>query len=123
MSEGTAGPPRPLGPYTPVVRAGGWLVCSGQLGLREGSLVEGGVGAQVTQAVANVDALLRREGAALSNVVKTTVLLSDIDDYAAMNEAYTAAFGDHRPARTAFAVAALPFGGLVEIEAWAWTGA
>jgi 2-iminobutanoate/2-iminopropanoate deaminase len=113
---------RPVGPYTPVVRAGGWLVCSGQLGVSEGKLVEGGVAAQVTQAVANLGLLLRGDGASLTDVVKTTVFLADIGDYATMNEAYTAAFGDHRPARSAFAVAALPLGAAVEIEAWAWIG-
>jgi 2-iminobutanoate/2-iminopropanoate deaminase len=112
-----------VGPYTPSVRAGGWLVCSGQLGLEGGKLVEGGVAAQVTAAVANIDALLRAEGGSLTNVVKTTVFLDDIGDFATMNEAYMAAFGDHRPARSAFAVAALPLGALVEIEAWAWMGA
>ncbi|MGH9062650.1 MAG: RidA family protein [Acidimicrobiales bacterium] len=112
----------PVGPYTPVVRAGEWLVCSGQLGLADGALVDGGVGAQVRQAVANLDRLLSGEGASLSDVVKTTVFLADIGDYPAMNDAYMAAFGDHRPARSAFAVAALPMGGLVEIEAWARVG-
>jgi 2-iminobutanoate/2-iminopropanoate deaminase len=106
-----------------VVRAGGWLVCSGQLGLRDGVLVDGGVGAQVTQAVANLQVLLAGEAAALSAVAKTTVFLADIADYAAMNDAYVTAFGDHRPARSAFAVAGLPRGALVEIEAWAYVGA
>jgi 2-iminobutanoate/2-iminopropanoate deaminase len=112
-----------VGPYTPSVRAGGWLVCSGQLGLEGGKLVEGGIAPQVTRAVANIDALLRAEGGSLTNIVKTTVFLSDIGDFATMNEAYMAAFGDHRPARSAFAVAALPLGAAVEIEAWAWIGA
>lgn len=114
--------PRPVGPYTPVVRAGGWLVVSGQLGLRDGQLVQGGTAAQLTQAVANLAGLLQQEGATLGSVAKTTVFLADIGDYAAMNEAYTAAFGDARPARSAVAVAGLPMGGAVEIEAWAWTG-
>jgi 2-iminobutanoate/2-iminopropanoate deaminase len=111
-----------VGPYTPSVRAGGWLVCSGQLGLEGGKLVEG-IAPQVRRAVANIDALLRAEGASLTNVVKTTVFLADIGDFATMNEAYVAAFGNHRPARSAFAVAALPLGAAVEIEAWAWMGA
>jgi 2-iminobutanoate/2-iminopropanoate deaminase len=115
--------PRPVGPYTPIVRAGEWLVCSGQLGLSEGQLVEGGVSGQVTQAVANLARLLGIEGASLVKVTKTTVFLADIADYAEMNEAYLAAFGDHRPARSAFAVAGLPLGAAVEIEAWAWIGA
>jgi 2-iminobutanoate/2-iminopropanoate deaminase len=113
----------PVGPYTPVVRAGGWLVCSGQLGLRDGVIVDGGVAAQLTQAVANLDGLLRSEGASLASVVKTTVFLVDIADYGTMNDAYVAAFAGHRPARSAVAVAALPLGAVVEIEAWAWIGA
>lgn len=117
---GTA--PRPVGPYTPIVAAGDWLVCSGQVGLRDGALVEGGITAQVTQCVANIQSLLRGHGADLGSVVKTTVFLSDMGDYPAMNDAYVTAFGDHRPARSAFAVAALPLGALVEIEAWARAG-
>jgi 2-iminobutanoate/2-iminopropanoate deaminase len=113
---------KPVGPYTPVVRAGDWLVCSGQLGLEAGNLVGGGVEAQVAQAVRNIAGLLRSEGAGLDAVVKTSVFLADIGDYQAMNDAYVAAFGAHRPARSAFAVAGLPLGAAVEIEAWAYTG-
>jgi 2-iminobutanoate/2-iminopropanoate deaminase len=109
-----------VGPYSPIVRAGDWLICSGQLGLSGGQL-RPGVPAQVTQALANAEGLLQSEGAALSDVVKTTVFLTDIEDFAAMNEAYVAAFGDHRPARSAFAVRALPLGAAVEIEVWAFT--
>lgn len=110
---------KPVGPYTPVVRAGDWLVCSGQLGLSDGKLVDGGVEAQVAQAVRNIEALLAGHGAGLDSVVKTTVFLADIGDYQPMNDAYVSAFGAHRPARSAFAVAALPLGAAVEIEAWA----
>ena len=109
-----------VGPYSPVVRAGEWLICSGQLGLRDGSLVEGGLQAQVTQAVKNVASLLESEGSGLKDVVKTTVFLTDMADFGAMNDAYVAAFGDNRPARSAFAVVGLPLGALVEIEAWAY---
>lgn len=109
----------PVGPYTPLVRAGEWLVASGQLGQRDGALVPGGTAVQLTQAVANLAALLDEAGASLADVVKTTVFLADIADYPAMNDAYVAAFGDHRPARSAVAVAALPLGAAVEIEAWA----
>jgi 2-iminobutanoate/2-iminopropanoate deaminase len=112
---------KPVGPYTPIVRAGEWLVVSGQVGLTESGLADG-LEAQVTQAVANLQKLLEGEGASLTDVVKTTVFLVDMDDYAAMNEAYMAAFGDHRPARSAVAVAALPIGALVEVEAWARVG-
>lgn len=114
--------PKPVGPYTPIVKVGDWLVCSGQVGLRDGKIVEGGVAAQTTQCVANVGALLAGEGAQLDQVVKTTVFMTDISDYAEVNDAYTAAFGSHRPARSAVAVAALPVGALVEVEAWAYVG-
>jgi 2-iminobutanoate/2-iminopropanoate deaminase len=108
-----------VGPYTPIVRAGPWLVCSGQVGLAEGRLVEGGLGAQLRQALSNLAALLEGEGASLADVVKTTVFLTDMGDYREMNDVYVEAFGDHRPARSAVAVAALPLGALVEVEAWA----
>jgi 2-iminobutanoate/2-iminopropanoate deaminase len=114
--------PRPVGPYTPAVRAGDWLVCSGQVHLRDGQLLGGGVADQVAQCVRNLEALLAEHGAGLERVVKTTVFLTDMADYAAMNEGYMAAFGDHRPARSAVAVAALPLGARVEVEAWAWLG-
>jgi 2-iminobutanoate/2-iminopropanoate deaminase len=114
---------KPVGPYTPLVRTDGWLVCSGQIALRDGSLVDGSVGEQVDQALANLRDLLATEGAALDQVIKTTVFLVSMDDYAEMNEHYVAAFGDHRPARSAIAVAALPLGARVEIEAWARVGA
>ena len=96
-------------------------MASGQLGLSDGTLVHGGVVAETRQALANLSALLAGEGASLDDVVKTTVFLRHITDYPFMNEAYVAAFGDHRPARSAFAVAAIPLNALVEIEAWAWT--
>src|SRR5579862_2103162 len=112
--------PAPVGPYTRIVRAGDWLICSGQLGMRDGALVDGGVQAQARQAIANLAALLEGEGASLDQVAKTTVFLAHISDFALVNEVYVECFGDNRPARSAFAVAALPMGGLVEIEAWAW---
>ena len=113
---------RPVGPYTPVVRAGGWLIVSGQVGIQDGKLVEGGVEAQVRQALGNLKGLLEGQGASLQDVAKTTVFLADMADYARMNEIYVEAFGDHRPARSAVAVAALPVGALVEVEAWARLG-
>jgi 2-iminobutanoate/2-iminopropanoate deaminase len=113
---------KPLGPYTPIVEAGPWLICSGQVGLVDGALVEGGVGAEVKQALANLADLLASKGASLDDVSKITVFLTDMDDYAEMNTIYLEAFGDHRPARSAVAVAALPIGASVEIEAWAYRG-
>jgi len=112
-------PPRPVAHYSPIVRAGDFLVVSGQLGLDGGTLVPG-VSAQVRQALANLAAVLASEGASMADVVRTTVFLRHIDDFGLMNEVYAEAFGDHRPARSAVAVADLPLGGLVEIEAWAY---
>ena len=111
---------RPVGPYTPIVRAGDWLVCSGQIGLVDGKRADGGLKGELTQAVANIAAALESEGASLSDVVKTTVFLTHMSDYSAMNEAYVEVFGDHRPARSAVAVAGLPLGAMVEVEAWAY---
>lgn len=110
---------KPVGPYSPIVRAGDWLICSGQVGLADGALVAG-LRAQVTQAIANAAALLEQNGASLPDVVKALVFLTDMDDFAAMNEEYMAAFGDHRPARSAVAVQALPIGASFEIECWAY---
>ena len=87
----------------------------------DGTLVHGGVTGEVRQALANMAALLEAEGASLTDVVKTTVFLRHISDYPAMNAAYVEAFGDHRPARAAVAVADLPLSALVEIEAWAYS--
>ncbi len=110
----------PIGPYTPVVRAGDWIIVSGQLGLRDGSLVEGGVKAQTTQAIVNLRAHLESVGAKLSDVAKTLCFLTDMDTFATFNESYVAGFGSHRPARSTIGVASLPAGGAVEIEAWAY---
>lgn len=104
------------------MRAGDWLVVSGQLGLVDGVLVDGGVPAQTRQAIANLAGLLADHDASLDQVVKTTVFLHHISDYQAMNEAYVASFGDHRPARSAVAVAGIPLHALVEVEAWAFLG-
>jgi 2-iminobutanoate/2-iminopropanoate deaminase len=113
----------PVGPYTPVVRSGDWIICSGQVGIADGKLVEGGLRGQLAQAMANLSSLLESQGAGLGDVVKTTVFLVDMDDYGVMNDVYVEAFEaaapGHRPARSAVAVAALPIGAQVEIEAWA----
>jgi len=119
----TSTPSRPVGPYTHIVRAGDWLVVSGQVGVSEGKLVTGGTQSELRQALVNLRALLEGEGASLADVVKTTLFMRHIDDYATVNEAYVEAFGDHRPARSAVAVAGLPIGALVEVEAWAFVGA
>ena len=113
----------PVGPDTPLVRAGDWLVVSGQVGIVDGKLVNGGVTAELRQAIANIEALLLGAGATLGDVVKTTVFLRHLGaDYDAMNATYVECFGDHRPARAAIGVAELPLGALVEVEAWAHLG-
>ncbi len=109
----------PVGPYTPIVRAGDWLVVSGQLGLVDGKLVTGGLAAEMRQALTSLAALLDGHGASLADVVKTTVFLRHMSDYTPMNDVYVTAFGGHRPARSAVGVAELPLGALVEVEAWA----
>jgi len=112
--------PAPLGPYTPVVRAGDWVIVSGQLGIKDGSLVAGGVSAQTTQAVKNLKERLKEQGCTLNDIAKTLCFLTDMDTFATFNEAYVAGFAGARPARSTIGVAALPFGGAVEIEAWAY---
>jgi 2-iminobutanoate/2-iminopropanoate deaminase len=116
-------PPRPVGAYTPIVRAGDWLIVSGQVGLEGDRLVSGGLRGELRQAILNLEAQLATAGAALTDVVKTTVFLRHMSDYADMNEVYIEGFGDHRPARSAIGVAELPLGALVEVEAWAFVGA
>lgn len=107
-------------PYRPVVEAGDWLIVSGQVPLRDGKLLTDRPFAdQVDAVIANVSDRLAEAGATLADVVKTTVFLTDMADYDAMNERYAIAFPEPRPARSAVAVAALPFGVTVEIEAWA----
>ena len=96
---------------------------SGQVGIRDGRLVRDGTAGQLRQAIANLSDLLEAEGASLADVVKTTVFLLHMRDYAEMNATYVEAFGEHRPARSCVAVVELPVGALVEVEAWAYVGA
>jgi 2-iminobutanoate/2-iminopropanoate deaminase len=109
-----------LGPYTPVVRAGDWVIVSGQLGVVDGKLVSGGVAAQTAQAVVNLKNQLATVGLTLQDVKKTLCFLTDMDTFATFNDAYVKGFGGSRPARSTIGVAALPFRGAVEIEAWAF---
>lgn len=109
-------------PYTPVVNAGGWVIVSGQIGMVDGSLVSGGFDGELRQVLVNLEARLAEGGATMAQVVKTTVFLRHLTDYSRMNELYGEAFAEPRPARSAFSVAELPLGALVEIEAWAYTG-
>lgn len=114
---------KPVGPYTPIVRAGDWLIVSGQVGISDGRLVPGGTSGELRQAIGNLEGHLNSEGAGLGDVVKTTVFLRHLSDYSIMNEVYVECFGDSRPARSAIGVAELPIGALVEIEAWAYVPA
>lgn len=107
----------PVGPYTPAMRVGDLVFSSGQVGIAGGKLVGDDLRSQLQQALRNLETVLGDAGATLDQVVKTTVFLTDMGDYAEMNEIYLEAFGDHRPARSAVAVAALPIGAKVEIEA------
>jgi 2-iminobutanoate/2-iminopropanoate deaminase len=111
--------PRAIGPYSQATRANGFLFTAGQVGFdpATGELVDGGIGEQTERELATLGAILRAAGLELSSVVKTTVFLVDMADFARMNEVYAQAFGDHRPARSTVAVAALPRGARVEIEA------
>ncbi len=111
---------KPIGPYTPVVRAGDWIIVSGQLGLLDGKIVKGGVAAQTAQSIKNLKAHLVSVGATIHDVKKTLCFLTDMDTFATFNTAYVEGFGTSRPARSTIGVASLPAGGAVEIEAWAF---
>ena len=110
--------PAAVGPYSAGISTGSTVYLSGQLGLdpATGALAEG-IEAQAKQALANIGALLEAAGLGYADVVKTTVLLADINDFAKVNEIYATYFEEPYPARSCFAVASLPKGGLVEIEA------
>jgi 2-iminobutanoate/2-iminopropanoate deaminase len=116
-----------LGPYAPVRRAGDWVITSGQIGMATddqgvAALVEGGTTAQLRQALDNMIAVLATEGVTIGDVVKTTLFLVDMSEFAAVNEVFAEYFTE-RPTRSAVAVAALPAGARVEIEAWAYVPA
>lgn len=113
---------KPLGPYVRAYRAGDFLIVSGQTGSGPDGLVPGGLEAECRQVFANLREVLAANGASLDDVAKTTVFLTDMDDFAAMNAIYAEEFGEHRPARSTIGVAALPLGARIEIEAWAYVG-
>jgi 2-iminobutanoate/2-iminopropanoate deaminase len=115
----TDGAPRPIGPYSQAIEVDGWVWCAGQIGTdpQAGALVEGGAAAQAERALRNLGAVLDAAGASFANVVKTTVFLADMADFAAVNEVYAGFFPDPPPARSTIAVAALPRGARFEIEA------
>jgi 2-iminobutanoate/2-iminopropanoate deaminase len=109
-------------PYNQAIVAGELVFVAGQLGLTtDGQLVEGGVAGQTEQALRNLAAILEEAGSSLERLVKTTVFLTDLGTFAAMNEVYARHVGDAPPARSTVEVSALPSGALVEIEAVALT--
>src|SRR5581483_2686663 len=113
--------PKAVGPYSQAIAVGNMLFCAGQIPLSPatGALVDGDVSAQTTQVLENLGGVLRANGMTYANVVKTTVFLTDLSDFAAMNDIYTLYFPDQPPARSTIQVAALPKNARVEIEATA----
>ena len=111
--------PKAIGPYSQGTVAGGLIFTAGQIAIdpANGEVVPGGAAEQTARAMQNLTAILRAAGSGLDRVVKTTVFLTDMAVFAAMNEVYGRAFGSHRPARSTVAVANLPKGVKVEIEA------
>ena len=118
-SIATQNAPAAIGPYSQAIEANGTVYVSGQLGIdpATGNFAEGGAVAQARQSLTNISNILKEAGLSMKNVVKVTVLLADINDFAAVNEIYKDFFEAPFPARSAFAVAALPKGGKIEIEA------
>ena len=116
--------PAAIGPYSQAVRAGGFVFCSGQIPLdpATGAVVPGDVAAQTRRVLLNLEAVLAAAGCSLQDVVKTTLFLADMDDFAAVNAVYAAALGEHRPARATVEVSRLPRDVRIEIEAIARAG-
>src|SRR6266481_1717548 len=120
----TSEAPAAIGPYSQAVRSGRLLFCSGQIPLdpKSGQIVSGDIGAQTRRVLNNISALLRAEGATFEDVVKTTIFLTDLDDFQTVNEIYGSYFKQHPPARSTVQVSALPKGAKIEIDAIADTG-
>ena len=116
--------PAPIGPYSQAVRVGDWVFLSGQIPVdpQTGEVVEGGIEAQTRQVLQNLQAVLTAVGASLDNVVKTTIYMTDLNEFAEMNAVYETYFRPPYPARATVQVADLPRHALIEIEAIAWIG-
>lgn len=110
--------PAAIGPYSQAIEVNGLVFCSGQIPIdpATGEFVKGGIEEQTKQSLANIKAILKEAGLEMSNIVKTTVLLADMNDFATVNAIYAEAFSEPFPARSAFAVKDLPKGALIEIE-------
>jgi 2-iminobutanoate/2-iminopropanoate deaminase len=117
--------PAAIGPYSPAILIGDWLMCSGQIAIdpATGGLVAGDVVAQTEQVMRNLSTLLEAASLSASHVVKTTIFLTDLSDFAKVNDTYGKYFASSPPARSTVQVAALPKGARVMIEAIAHTGA
>ena len=115
----TPNAPNPIGPYSQAIRAGGLIFVSGQIPLNPatGQVVEGGISIQTRQVIENLKAILDAAGSSLEKVVKTSVFLTDLDDFSGMNHLYQEYFDEIKPARTTAQVTRLPRGVLVEIDA------
>ena len=115
----TPNAPRAIGPYSQAIASDeGWLFTSGQIPLdADGNRRDGDIAVQTEQVFENLEAILDAGGSALAGVVKVTVFMTDLGEFAAMNEIFARRFGEHRPARSTVQVAALPTGARVEIEA------
>ncbi|MGE4294399.1 MAG: RidA family protein [Campylobacterales bacterium] len=119
----TPSAPAAIGPYSQAIVLNGMVYTSGQISLRpDGSMEEGDVKAQAEQALTNLSKVLEAAGSSMSKVVKTTLFLADMNDFAAVNEVYARHFGNHKPARSTVAVKTLPKNALVEIECVAVAG-
>lgn len=114
----TPNAPAAIGPYSQAMIANGMVFTSGQIALTpSGEMVDGDVSAQCTQVISNLKAVLEAAGSSFDKVIKTTIFLADMDDFAAVNAIYADAFGNHKPSRSTVAVKTLPKNALVEIDA------
>jgi len=114
----TPNAPAAIGPYSQAMIANGMVFTSGQIALTpSGEMVDGDVSAQCEQVISNLKAVLEEAGSSFDKVIKTTIFLADMDDFAAVNAIYADAFGNHKPSRSTVAVKTLPKNALVEIDA------
>lgn len=114
----TSQAPKAVGPYSQAIEANGMLFISGQIPIdpATGKIVDGDIKAQTTQVMKNIEAILKEAGYTFKDVVKSTCLLSDMNNFAAMNEVYGSYYTENPPARAAYGVVKLPLGAMVEIE-------
>src|SRR5947199_10746295 len=113
----TPNAPQPIGPYSQAIREGDLLFCSGQIALdpKSGAMNNSSIEEETKQVLANISEVLAAGGGDFSSIIKTTIFLTDMNDFAKVNELYAAALGDAKPARSTVAVSALPKGGRIEI--------